>query len=69
MKSLVLLLVMVIFVAVLYQSVFVGKVNDKSKITPKAAPAIKTLQQAKELQGLVNQQADRIKLREERSKR
>lgn len=67
MKSLILLLVMVIFVAVLYQSVFVAQVNEQSKKPPQSAPAIQTLQQAKELQGLVNHHADKMKLKEERS--
>lgn len=62
MKSLVLLLVMVIFVAVLYQTVFDSKIKEQSKSdnSTKIAPAMKTLKQAKELQEMLNKKNDRV---------
>lgn len=71
MKSLVLLLVLVIFVAVLYQTVFTPtiKTQAQKQVTPKLAPSMETLKQAQELKQKLNSQAsemnyeDRIKNR------
>lgn len=71
MKSLILLLGLVIFVAVLYQTVFTPTIQTQAqkKITPNLAPALETLKQAQELKQKLNSQSnemdyeDRIKNR------
>ena len=62
MKSLLLLLGLVIFVAVLYQTVFTPtiKTQAQKQLTPKIAPAIEALKQAQELKQKLNSQSDEM---------
>lgn len=61
MKFLSLLLGMVIFVAVLYQSVFTPALNTSpnKQVTDRNSPALQTLKQAQELKDILNKQTDK----------
>jgi len=62
MKFLSLLLGLVIFVAVLYQSVFTPAVNSQvsKPVSPKELPALQTLKQAQQLQHNINSQTQEM---------
>jgi len=63
MKFLGLLLGLVIFVAVLYQSVFTPAINQpavSNATVPKALPALQTLKQAQQLQQNINSKAQEM---------
>ena len=66
MKSLILLLGLVIFVAVLYQTVFtpVIKTQGQPPVSPKLAPALETLKQAQELKQTLNSQSSEMDYKE-----
>jgi len=57
-KSLILLLGLVIFVAVLYQTVFTPAIKTpaQKQEVPKNSPALQTLKQAQELKKILNKQ-------------
>ncbi len=66
MKFLGLLLGLVIFVAVLYQSVFTPAINQpvaRNPTTPKEPPALQTLKQAQQLQQSINSKTQEMDYR------
>ena len=62
MKSLILLLALVIFVAVLYQTVFTPTIKTQAlkQETPKVSPALETLKQAQKLKRTLNNQSQKM---------
>jgi len=66
MKSLILLLVMVIFIAILFQTVFSPAVNTQAikSTNLKESPAIQTLNQAKQLQQELNNKTQQMGYKE-----